>query len=137
MTIADVKHYRLLTQEVDYYETRIRELRIRIESPRIPELTGQPGAKYPSGSGSQQERLADIYMDSCREYEEKLKATQEQLRRIEAAVDRLPTKERMVTRWHCFEKMPYKIIADMMELSISSVSMIQISAYKMLEEMEE
>ena len=134
MTRDEVNQYWMLIQKSRYFEDKLKAARIRMESPRIPELTGQPGSKYPSGSGSQQERFADAYMDEYDGYLEQLDTTRNEIRRIEDAVNRLPIKEQMVTRWHCFERLSYKYIADVMELSITSVSMIQTNAYKLLEE---
>jgi RNA polymerase sigma factor (sigma-70 family) len=137
MTRNDVNQYWLLIQESRYFEDKLKAARIRMESPRIPELTGQPGAKYASGSGSHQEKLADVFMDEYGDYVKRLDETRKRIKEIEEAVDKLPTKERMVTRWHCFERLSYKYIADVMELSITSVSMIQTNAYKLLEEQKD
>lgn len=136
MTREELNAYPILIQEVQWLTGRIESLRARIDSPRIPALTGQPGARS-SGPGSHQERLADEYMDSAPRYEEQLRGVRLRIRNIEDAVDQLPDKERMVTRWHCLERLSYKYIADTMELSISTVAMIQKSAYTILEGQDE
>ena len=132
MTREEIKTYPILVQEADWLRQRVEALRSRIESPRIPALTGQPGARNTT-PGSAQERMADDYMDRYPDYARQLEEVTEHMRRIERAVDALPPKERMVCRWHCLERLSYKYIADKLEVSISTVGDIMRSAYAALE----
>lgn len=136
MTRYELSTYPILIQEAQWLAGRIEAMRVKIDAPRIPQLTGQPGARTVL-SGSMQERLADEYLDTAPQYEQRLLEVRAHLRKMEDAVDKLPVKERMVTRWHCFDKFSYKYIADTMDLSVSVVSRIMASAYKMLEEQDE
>ena len=135
MTRYELSTYPILIQEAQWLAGRIEAMRVKIDAPRIPQLTGQPGARTVL-PGSMQERLADEYLDTAPQYEQRLLEVRAHLRRMEDAVDKLPPKERMVTRWHCFDKFSYKYIADMMELSQSVVSKIMMNAYRLLEEKE-
>lgn len=135
MTRYELSTYPILIQEAQWLAGRIEAMRVKIDAPRIPQLTGQPGARAVL-PGSMQERLADEYLDTAPQYEQRLLEVRAHLRRMEDAVDQLPPKERMVTRWHCFDRFSYKHIADMMELSQSVVSKIMMNAYRLLEEKE-
>ena len=133
MTRDEINTYPIIVHEARWLADKIESMRVRIDAPRIPRLTGQPSARN-AGSGSAQERYADEYMDTAPSYEDKLREVRAHLTRIEAAVDRLPPRERMVTRWHCMERLSYKYISSVMDISISLVSAIQINAYKLLED---
>lgn len=136
MNREEVNTYPILVSKAYWLTSKIMQLRSRIDSPRIPLLTGQPGARTVL-PGSAQEHLADEYLDAFPMYEDELKETREHILRIEAAVQLLPEKERLVTRLHCFERHGYKWIASYMDLSISTITVIQLNAYKLLEEQEE
>lgn len=135
MTRYELSTYPILIQEAQWLAGRIEAMRVKIDAPRIPQLTGQPGARTVL-PGSMQERLADEYLDTAPQYEQRLLEVRAHLRRMEDAVDKLPPKERMVTRLHCFDRMSYKYISDVMEISVSLVSKIMMSSYKLLEEQD-
>ena len=135
MTRDEVNTYPILLREKRWLEERCAELRARIDSPRIPRLTGQPGA-HNTMPGSAQERMADDYMDAAPKYEAKLREVTERLTRIEAAIDALPVKERLAARLHCMERMPYKAVGEAMGYSVTSICAFMQSAYKLLEEQE-
>lgn len=136
MTRDEVNCYHIYVTEAAWLSDRLKKMRVRIDNPRVPQLTGLPGARQTT-PGSAQERYADEYMDTAPKYEEQLAVVRGKLRRIEEAVDRLPPKDRMAVRWHCFERLSYKHIADRMDVSVSLVSRIMSHAYSLLEEMED
>lgn len=136
MTRDELNTYTILIHKAAWLTDKLKAMRGSIDNPRVPRLTGMPGARQ-TRPGSAQEHMMDVYMDRAPEYEAELRETRDRIQRIEAAVQRLPEKERMVTRLHCFDRMGYKQIAGFMDLSISTVTVIQQSAYKLLEEQED
>ena len=135
MTRYELSTYPILIQEAQWLAGRIEAMRVKIDAPRIPQITGQPGARTVL-PGSMQERLADEFLDTAPQYEQRLLEVRAHLRKMEDAVDKLPPKERLVTRYHCFDKLSYKYISDVMEISVSLVSKIMMSSYKLLEEQD-
>ena len=136
MTREEVICYHILVQEASWLAEKLKKMRVRIDNPRIPQLTGMPGARNTT-PGSAQERYADEYLDTAPAYEEQLQTIRKKMRRIESAVDRLPARERMVVRYRCFEKLSYKATADKMDMSVSRVTQILQNAWKLLEEQKD
>lgn len=133
MTRDELSTYTILIQKAAWLSDKLKAMRGGIDNPRVPRLTGMPGARQ-TRPGSAQEHAVDVYMDIAPEYEAELRETRERILRIEKAVARLPEKEQMVTRLHCFDKHGYKYISGVMDLAISTITAIQINAYKLLEE---
>jgi len=133
MTRDELNTYPILIMEASWLRDKIQSLREKCDYPRIPQLTGMPGA-HQTRPGSAQERVADELMDVLPAYEQRLQEIKDKQHRIEAAVDRLPEKERLVTKLHCMERRTYQAIGEIMHYSASTISAIQMNAYKLLEE---
>lgn len=89
MTKQDLKSYAKLQKEIRQLEGMLRELDTRMYSPRIPHLTGMPGAQGSNEGGSAQERIADEIMTIRDRYQARVLDLIAQRKRIERAIEGL------------------------------------------------
>lgn len=100
MTKQDLRQYGHIEKEIRQLEGMIRELNSRAYSPRIPHLTGMPGAAS-TGSGSAQERIVTEMIEIRERYQQRIIALMETRKRIEQAIDGLQDPDqRMILRYH-------------------------------------
>lgn len=100
MTKQDLRSYRKIDGEIRQIEGLIRELNSQAYSPRIPHLTGLPGAAS-TERGSAQERIATEIMGVREKYEQRILDLLALRKRIENAIDGLEDPDqRMILRYH-------------------------------------
>ena len=99
MTKQDLRSYGHLEKEIRQLEGMLRELNSRAYSPRIPHLTGMPGAAS-TESGSAQERIMTEMMELRDRYEQRIIELMATRKRIETAIDGLQDPDqRMILRY--------------------------------------
>ncbi len=100
MTKQDLRQYGHIEKEIRQLEGMIRELNSRAYSPRIPHLTGMPGAAS-TASGSAQERIVTEMIEIRERYQQRILELMETRKRIERAIDGLQDPDqRMILRYH-------------------------------------
>lgn len=100
MTKQELRSYSKIAGEIRQLEGLIRELNSRAYSPRIPHLTGLPGAAS-TDPGSTQERIATEIMGVREKYEQRILDLLALRKRIENAIDGLEDPDqRMILRYH-------------------------------------
>lgn len=121
MTKQDLKSYRHIEEEIRQLEGMIRELNARAYSPRIPHLTGLPGAA-PTDPGSAQERIVTEIMEIRAEYEKRILNLIQLRKRIESAIDGIADPDtRMILRYHYISGFGWTKTAQLVHYSRKTV----------------
>lgn len=121
MTKQELRNYRKIEKEIRQIDGMIRELNARAYSPRIPRLTGMPGATT-TESGSAQERIATEIMELKQRYEVRVLELLAERKAIENAIAGLQDPDqRMILRYHYIDGMSWKGTAKRSHMDESTV----------------
>ena len=121
MTKQELRSYTKIEKEVQQIEGMMRELNARVYSPRVPVLTGMPGAPA-SSPGSAQEKIATEIMEIRERYERRVAELYAERRRIEDAIDGLDDPDqRMILRYHYIKGYSWKKTAQVSHIDESTV----------------
>lgn len=121
MTKQDLRSYRRIGGEIRQLEGLINELNSRAYSPRIPHLTGLPGATS-TDPGSAQERIATEIMSIREKYEQRILDLIALQKRIETAIDGLADPDqRMILRYHYIAGYSWKKTSQLVHYARATV----------------
>lgn len=130
MTKIELREYQSIQKELKQINEMIRELNSRIYSPRVPILTGLPGAANVL-PGSAQERTATEVIELKAHYEDKIKELYQKRLRIERAIDEVENGEqRRLLRYRYISGNSWEKIAQRIPCSIRTVHRIHAEALK-------
>lgn len=86
MTKKDLQSYRSIKQEIREIENTMREISTRVYSPKVPILTGLPGAQN-TEPGSAQERAATALFELREKYTDAVAKLYRRAAEIETAIE--------------------------------------------------
>ena len=128
-----LRAYRAILQEIKQLEEIKRDVETRGLAPKVPQLTGLPGA--PSADHDKIGALVARTADLTAHYAERIAALHEEQIAIEEAVDRLRGYERIVIRYRYLQGKSWREIMTLVPYCYTRLQQIHRHALERLEGM--
>lgn len=129
MTKAELRSIRDLNVEREKLLAMIKKVETVMYSPRAPQNTGLPRGK----SENPIEELVIRHEVLISEYTDKVQKLIKEICKIEAVLDKLPSKERTLCRLYYIENLTWEQVCVEMNYSWTQIHRIHASALRLLQ----
>lgn len=137
MTKERLRRYRTITRERAQLRARLTEIETPLYSPKVQQFNGMPHVPSPTGSGSQQEQIADRTMELREWYRSKIHELVKEELAIEKAIEKLDPTSRMLMRHRYINGLSWEDICKVMHYSKSRIHEIHGAALQKIKEPED